>query len=329
MRCLNVLAFIIFFGSLPTGLKGQNETEPKPAAKQSLPKEALQSKYRIQLMESGIDGLETMRTQAKAFAIKFKRNAYIVKSEGLLQLQAGDFIEKRYAKPSLASLKKQYSKSRIVRSLNDSILEFERVEKRKPVKVNSLQDYVAISYEKYSGKMSDWDDPKYQAANTAISIDYLSEQEKQVFYYLNLVRINPKLFADTYLSFLKDSKDYYESSLREELYRMQPVQILKPSPTQFESARCHAVESGKTGYTGHVRDKCKASFVGECCSYGIDNAMGIVLQLLIDSKVKSLGHRQICLSKNYNVMGVSIQPHKLYGFNAVIDFSIDVTALSK
>lgn len=322
MRCLNILAVIVFFGFLNTGLKSQDTIKIVSLTKQNLPKESLKSKYRIQIMESDKDDLEAMRLQAKAFNAKLKRNVYILKNRVSLRLQAGDFTEKSYAKLSLTVLKKQYRKSKIVRSPNDSILECILVEKRKPLKTTSGRTDTYHNNNKKSGKMSDWSDPKYQVANSTKSTDYLSEQEKLVFYYLNMVRINPGLFADTYLAELKDSKDYYERSLMDELYRMQPVQILKPGITQFESARCHAIESGTTGYVGHGREKCKANFLGECCSYGFEDALKIVKQLLVDKGVESLGHRRICLSNCYSVLGVSIQPHKTYQFNAVLDFSV-------
>lgn len=164
-----------------------------------------------------------------------------------------------------------------------------------------------------------WSDPKYQIANTGKDEGYLTDKEKMVFYYLNLVRMNPKLFSDTYLNHLKNSKDYYESSLYKELKRLKPLPILKPNRKLFESAQCHAIESGKRGYTGHNRRKCKEYFKGECCFYGESDALGIVTSLLIDKSVKSLGHRKICLGM-FTELGVAIHPHKTYGENAVLDF---------
>ena len=61
--------------------------------------------------------------------------------------------------------------------------------------------------------ISAWSDPKYQVANSAKNEAYLTAVEKEVYYYLNLVRMNPKLFADTYLKDMKNSADEYESSL--------------------------------------------------------------------------------------------------------------------
>ena len=37
-------------------------------------------------------------------------------------------------------------------------------------------------------------------ANTAINVIYLSNEEKKIFFYLNLVRNNPKVFLEKFLS---------------------------------------------------------------------------------------------------------------------------------
>jgi hypothetical protein len=165
----------------------------------------------------------------------------------------------------------------------------------------------------------EWNEPKYSAANSAKNEDYLTDEEKKVYYYLNLVRMNPKLFADTYLGYLKNSTDYYESSLYLELQLIIPLPVLKPNRKLFESAQCHAIESGEHGYIGHERFQCKKYFRGECIHYGISDALDIVTKLLIDQSVESLGHRKICL-ENFTELGVSIQPHKEYGENSVLDF---------
>lgn len=164
-----------------------------------------------------------------------------------------------------------------------------------------------------------WDKPKYHAANAASEEDYLTSEEKKVFYYLNLMRMNPGLFAATYLHALKDSKDYYESTLIRELKRLSPKPILVPDRKLFESAKCHAVESGQNGSIGHERKRCAEHFVGECCHYGDADALEIVKNLLIDKGVESLGHRRICMM-DFNRLGVSIQPHKTFKANAVLDF---------
>ncbi len=170
------------------------------------------------------------------------------------------------------------------------------------------------------GRMPEWDDPKYLAANTAQTENYLREKEKQVYYYLNLARMNPALFADTYLGDLNNSSNSYEKGLIRELKKMKPVGPLYPKRDLFEWAKCHAIESGESGYVGHGRARCEAGFLAECISYGVEDPLGIVVQLLVDKGVPSLGHRRTCLDTYYNALGVSIQPHKGYRVNTVLDF---------
>ena len=104
---------------------------------------------------------------------------------------------------------------------------------------------------------------------------------------------------------------------------MDPLPLLTDNEKCYQSAACHAKLSGITGYIGHNRnsDECqkKKYFLGECCQYGNDEAVEIILSLLIDKDVPSLGHRKILLGK-YTSAGVSIQPHKTYRFNTVLDF---------
>jgi uncharacterized protein YkwD len=106
--------------------------------------------------------------------------------------------------------------------------------------------------------------------------------------------------------------------------RLQPLEILQPDPLNYTSAECHAVSSGKKSYAGHKRltKECKEKqhYLGECCQYGYSDPLSIVMDLLIDQDVPSLGHRYICLDKDYTKIGVSMQPHKQYGTNTVLDF---------
>ena len=184
-----------------------------------------------------------------------------------------------------------------------------------PVVVES-QEYASLSPQV---DYSEWHDSEYRIANSAKDESYLTDEEIMVYYYLNLVRMNPKLFADTYLDYLKNSTDYYESSLYKELQHIKPRPILKPNRKLFESAQCHAIESGERGFVGHERFKCEEYFMGECIHYGQSDALEIIISLLIDQSVTSLGHRKICLGY-FTEMGVSIQPHKTYGKNSVLDF---------
>ena len=175
----------------------------------------------------------------------------------------------------------------------------------------------------------EWNKPEYRVCNTAANTDYLNEQEKKVIYILNLARMNPPLFAQTVVKAYPDyagktrllQSDYYIGLLAF-LKNKKSMPLLSPERTLFESARCHAETSGKTGYIGHNRrtKECRdiETFMGECCQYGYQDPLSIVMDLLIDEGVPSLGHR-IILFKPHTQIGVSIQPHKKYRWNAVLD----------
>ena len=176
----------------------------------------------------------------------------------------------------------------------------------------------------------EWNKPEYARCNTAEHVNYMSEAEKNTIYVLNLVRANPKLFVNTVLikypehsgqdQLLNDS--FYFQSLVKALLAIESLPLLVPDKECFTSAYCHAQLSGISGYVGHERQnadcKSKTHFSGECCDYGHNDPVDIILSLLIDEGVESLGHRSICLGE-YEKIGVSVQPHKVYTSNAVLD----------
>jgi len=179
---------------------------------------------------------------------------------------------------------------------------------------------------------TEWNDVKYNECNTAANTSYMTSSEKNVIYILNLIRSNPVLFANTVLKkypsvsgkqyLVNDA--YYYKSLVTDLTNMEPKEILKPDNACYISAECHASTSGASGYFGHERKtrdcKTKKHYFGECCDYGNFDPLEIVLSLLIDKDVPSLGHRYICLG-DYTKIGVSIKPHSKYRTNTVLDFS--------
>jgi hypothetical protein len=159
--------------------------------------------------------------------------------------------------------------------------------------------------------------------DTARQFKWLSNKEKDVYYWLNYARVKPRDFCETYLLPLLE-KNYdpnYLLTLIDYMYEMNPVNPLVPDKAAYESARCHAETSGKAGIVGHNRlFNCKEKFWGECCSYGDFSARDHVIRLLIDEKIQSLGHRYICLSPNYKNVGISVAAHCIYKENVVLDF---------
>jgi uncharacterized protein YkwD len=177
----------------------------------------------------------------------------------------------------------------------------------------------------------EWNNPVYDKCNTASKALYMKDTERAVIYILNLARTYPSLFAKTVLAKYPSvsgndilvNDQYYYQSLVKEMLAMQPAPLLYADEKCFNSAICHAKTSGKSGYTGHNRQTAncgeKKYFSAECCDYGNEEPLEIVLSLLIDTGVPSLGHRRALLG-TYARVGVSIQPHKTYQHNTVLDF---------
>jgi len=174
-----------------------------------------------------------------------------------------------------------------------------------------------------------WDSVTVARANTASGAEYLTEEEKLVILITNLARTDGLLFSTTFLNaFMEgEEKDKYNRSLYKDLRQVKNLPLLYPEEDLYRVALGHAAKTGKSGQVGHqgfdARFKplmTKYNSVAENCAYGFEKAFDIALQLLIDKDVPSLGHRKNMLSPDFNSIGVSIQPHKKYRFNCVMDF---------
>jgi hypothetical protein len=163
--------------------------------------------------------------------------------------------------------------------------------------------------------------------------DYLTKEEQEIFYYLNLMHLKPPLFAQTYVTghdgnkgWAKDSTwDERKKSLFADLMIMKPFPLLYLDVKLYEIARCFAAEGGKAGIRGHSRSQtgCTTGYNAECCHYGgVKNGLSIVMTLLVDFGKSNavLGYRKICFTSDFVKLGVSIQPHVICKFNTVLDF---------
>lgn len=309
-----------------------------------------------------------------------------------------------------------------------------------------IEKLIDKHYKQQEEKLNEWNNPKYRLANTAKNEDYLTSEEKMIYYYLNLVRMNPDLFLQTFIrprlqvkyhgeielaipvydtlkvenynhSLTKEefydlpvhriymnelpkdiekrfiekksmpnnnggekyrfninytglynyleqnqpelltlkniskfigtragqgliryklydknltyfnrtykeetSNSYYYLSLFRKLAGMKPQNILNPNNQLFKTAECWAVEAGEKGLKGHDRINCQKNYDAEACDYSNDNGFEVVLNLLVDKFVPSLGHRKILLG-NFSEMGAAIRPHNSdLDYNAVLDF---------
>jgi uncharacterized protein YkwD len=180
---------------------------------------------------------------------------------------------------------------------------------------------------------SKWDEATKQKANTAKDATYLSEQEKEVIYLMNLARLNGKLFAETYVQEYIDNStnmiknNHHITSLINDLKNYKGAEPLLPQKDLFNCAQNHAIETGKKGIISHQNYSKRFKqfapryiYTGENCDYGHNKAIDIVMNLLIDDNVADKGHRKNILRKEFLSVGVSIQPHKKWDYTAVMCF---------
>ncbi len=181
---------------------------------------------------------------------------------------------------------------------------------------------------------AEWSSAELAKANTARNTN-LTEQEKLVFLYCNLARLDGAKFARTYAADYLTGNSSYVASLRRDLQKSKNSPMLYPEKNLCYTAALHAADMGSHGTIGHnssdgtgcfarINKYYKCYTAAENCSYGYSDALDIVMQLLIDENTPSLGHRVSILNASYNAMGTSIKPHKGYGYNCVQDFGAEV-----
>jgi uncharacterized protein YkwD len=168
----------------------------------------------------------------------------------------------------------------------------------------------------------------------------MTEEEKKVVFYINLVRLKPDLFAQTYYAKYLDSTKTkptpFTTSLKTDLLtRYKSMEVLTVKEDLTEEAKAHAIDTGKKGIMGHfssdgmsyeARMKKFKGIYGETaenCDYGNDKALNIVMYLLIDEGQGTAEHRKTILDKKYKYIGVSIQPHKKHKWTCVMEFAND------
>lgn len=165
-----------------------------------------------------------------------------------------------------------------------------------------------------------WTEQEIRSANTAAGIKHLTREEKNVILYLNLARMYPRRFAQLELPEVPTTAN--EESLIQTLNYMTPVPPCYYDDEWYRFARAWAAESGDEGVTGHDRINTIEPYGtwAENCSYGCSTGKDVILQLLIDEGVPSLGHRENCLNPAYAGVGASIHSHKRTTYCCVMDF---------
>lgn len=202
---------------------------------------------------------------------------------------------------------------------------------------------IAGNFQLFSQNTWFFSDEEWEKANTAANANYLSEEEKEVFRFMNLARLDGERFYDSFINeYVENNNKVYSTqitennryliSLKKELFKTKGLKLIVPFEKLFKAAEYHATDMGKSGLSGHdssdgtsFPERVKRylgtdNYVSENCCWGPDKGIDIVCQLLLDNEVPSLGHRKNILNPEQHYAGVSIRPHKEYDYTCVIDF---------
>jgi uncharacterized protein YkwD len=196
-----------------------------------------------------------------------------------------------------------------------------------------------------------WSVRELDDADAGRDSTFLSDDEKKVVQYLNLSRMQPRKFARLHL---KPLRSLYRGHLFvrpgktaigtnegvkaldeciQVLEKQKSISALRPSYALFGGARDHVADTGPKGITGHQGSNGSSpwdrighygkmrSAAGENISYGYEDPLEILVQLLVDDGVSSRGHRENILNAAFGRVGVSIGPHDKWHFMCVIDFA--------
>lgn len=203
----------------------------------------------------------------------------------------------------------------------------------------------------YTVSNNQWSRSELEMANTARDVDYLSDEEKSMILYMNLIRMDGEKFFNTYFqefvtahnermkqySNYKELKvntyDRYYRGLAIDLKNVKNLGLLYPDETLTYVALQHGKDMNKKNIAGHrssdgrsTQDRIAKYFpnhaMAENLAFGFSKGLDNICMLLLDKGVPDLGHRKNILNSTHglNIVGVSIQKHPAYKYSATIDF---------
>ncbi len=166
--------------------------------------------------------------------------------------------------------------------------------------------------------------------DTARTVDYLSDLEKDVLLEINKARTDPRAYAALYLlPYVKNGNA--SAAMKECIIEMKNTKALKalqPSKKLTLAAKEWVNVQGPGGGFGHgnVGERVNKQGVypnalGENISYGRNDAKEMIIKLLEDDKDPNRRHRKNILSRAYTHVGIGFGPHKIYRFMCVQDFA--------
>jgi uncharacterized protein YkwD len=147
-----------------------------------------------------------------------------------------------------------------------------------------------------------------------------SKHENEILAVINELREDPSLFlAEVVLPYIETNELYrssYARSLIRDLKKQSPLPTFSIDSSLQKMAQEFADKSGKKGSFGHRKYTQRyeqygshLNYDGENIQYGLRDPVEIVIDLLIDESIPSLGHRKNLLSKDFSVIGIGFAPH--------------------
>ncbi len=179
-----------------------------------------------------------------------------------------------------------------------------------------------------------WESRATEAARNA---PYLSVTEKQTVTMVNRARVDPSIFAETYLG-ERAKKDAKIRQLYRQMKKIQPMEALSSSKPLYLAAK----EYVRDMYTKDMSQISKRSessrwgriekygewkdHVAESISSGHHDPLGIVVQLLLQTESPDQCN---ILDPRSRFIGVGIGTHKKYRYICVMNFAASINSKAR
>jgi hypothetical protein len=176
-----------------------------------------------------------------------------------------------------------------------------------------------------------WEDPAYSQARTSKEVSYLTSKEAELLRLINLLRLNPKLYASTYLRYYSETKDSVKTraiSASLSAFNEMPGPCLPLHPTEgLQRSALQEIElliqnqssNGSLPYYERI-----SQFFPGAKKYASQSLEGdgepiLILNRLLTDSISN--YRRHILSHNLHFIGVAIVPDAERCYRVVIDFA--------
>lgn len=155
------------------------------------------------------------------------------------------------------------------------------------------------------------------------SYNSLGKSGQELLYWVNLMRKNPVLFKDLYiLPFLEQFPEAYSKESKTLLTQISGISALPQlslSPLLTGTSQDHAsylagkrvishTGRGGKGFARRMAEAGVTKCAGENIFDGQDDALVVLILLLIDTGVPGAGHREALLNPEFNTTGIGVSP---------------------